>query len=206
MEPTSLGELELPEYIFGLFKVYYAATTPEAYKEHILTHTMTVAEDAINYPWTDVRPWSEALIANITAPQSPLLWSNKVDIRILRSEKAKKGAWLDPKANTARYPSDPHDAREATPHGGTNAAPRAGSKGDVCDMPREVKLAQPSKPCQDFNKGECPHPTHHVDGEYRRLHLCSNCLPSYCKAHRHAAKGCFGLKRSKNSKRPASLQ
>lgn len=77
---TGLGELSLPEYIFGLSQV--AKTHEGQVREAIIRHIEAIAEDAITYTWSDVRAWSEEICSRIH--DKKLSWGEETKIEYLR--------------------------------------------------------------------------------------------------------------------------
>ena len=62
---TSLGELSLPEYNFGLISLTNSSDVFDHDKPFILKHLYSINEDAMVYEWSGFRGWSEEVCARV---------------------------------------------------------------------------------------------------------------------------------------------
>ena len=171
-ERATLGELTFPEYMYGLLKLHDAPVTPVPDRAHLRLHMAAIAADASRYQWDGLREWSEAVIAEITF--GDWVWSDAWKIEMKRVELATR-VLIDvstPLQNAAQ----PGNKREAPA---------------VVDLSPQLLAARPAPPCAQFNAGVCKQKGDHVDGGFRRLHICSLCLSQQCRARSHPECRCY---------------
>ena len=87
----------------------------------------------------------------------------------------------------------------ASASGPGQAASRPREAPAVVDLSPQLLAARPAPPCAAYNAGTCKQKGDHVDGGFRRLHICSLCLREQCRARTHPECRCY-LKDKNNSK------
>ena len=176
MQKTSLGELSLPEYIWGYMQMTKAKEPADQDLPFMVTHLERVAEDAKTYEWAGVRRWSEEILTKIS--KGHLNWNDSYSIDRLQTKIS-------------------HD-KPLSQHATANFS--TGRKSPAPDMSDEVRSAKPGPPCKFFQLGTCTFLTDHVQNGYRQLHLCSYCLTNKCQYQPHPLSECKTKKFDKNKK------
>ena len=157
MQKTALGELTLPEFIWGFIQLIKAKEAHDPDVQFMYAHLENLVEDAKTYDWSSVRAWSEEVLARVF--NSKLAWSNSYEIDRLQTKLSHQ------------YKPDSAPA-DATHRGDT-----------AYRMPDSVRKAKPGPPCKPFQAGTCTQAADHINNGYRQLHVCTYCLANKCELH-----------------------
>ena len=132
MQKTTLGELSIGEYIWGLIQLI--KSKEQSYEDIVFMnqHLEKVAEDAKAYKWESVRSWSEEVCIRVKTGR--LAWSNTYEIDRLQTKISHKL---------------PQELARDTVF-------EKGAKDDrVYKIPSNVKHGKPGPPCKEFQHGKC---------------------------------------------------
>ena len=163
-QKTVLGELTLPEYLWGFIQLIKAKNQGDESVPYMYAHLEKVTEDTKSYDWENVRTWSEEILTRIS--KGWLAWSNTYEIDRLQSQFSHK-----PSQNTAKP--------DVSQRGESNYR-----------MSDSVRKAKPGPPCKSYQFGTCSHAADHVNNGYRQLHVCAYCLNNKCELHPHSQSEC----------------
>ena len=164
-EKTNIGELTLPEYLWGFIQIIKSKEGDNEDVPHMNLHLEKIMQDAKTYDWSCVRAWSEDIFTRVS--KGTLKWSDTYQIDKLQTQTS--------------------HAREIQPQ--TNST--MGQKiTEVYEMSEELWKAQPGPPCKSFQTDSCKYSTDHVQNGYRHLHVCIYCLANKCLLQPHSLKGC----------------
>ena len=81
---TTLGELSISEYGWGLFQIVKDVANTTHDKNALLKHLEEVLDDARDHDWSEVRRWSETVITKVVEDKIPGGWSNDTQIQLMR--------------------------------------------------------------------------------------------------------------------------
>ena len=174
---TTLGDLTLAEYNLGFMRLLNSREVDPEDRPYMLHHIENVNEDAITYPFSDVRAWSEDICVAIA--EGDLTWDDHYKIDISRLKLSQNGP----------------AGRERGDHGldrrdGDRRATNGGALDPHTDFSAELRAARPGPPCRQYNSGGCSHKSHHVSNGFRQLHICSSCVFHKCLLIPHPITDC----------------
>ena len=162
---TSMGELSLPEYIWGYIQMIKAQEPSDPQIQFMNIHLERVIEDAKTYEWSAVRRWSEEICARIALRK--LSWGDMYEIDRLQGRMSHNGPTI-----------------------GSSSQSSTAREGSVYELSDELRRAKPAPPCKAFQQGNCTSLTDHVQNGYRHIHVCSYCLSAKCAFMPHASRDC----------------
>ena len=171
---TTLGDLTLPEYNMGFIRLMNSREVDPADRPYMFQHLEHVNEDAISYPFADVRAWSEDIC--FTIAEGDMTWDDHYKIDLLRIKMSQNGP-----AGRTQGPDRRDSSRRVVD---------AGALDPHSEMSPEVLAARPGPPCRPYNNGSCYHKSHHVSNGFRQLHVCSSCVYHKCSLIPHPEKEC----------------
>ena len=170
---TSLADLSLSEYNVGFIRLMNSREVDPEDRPFMFQHLENVNEDAITYPFTDVRAWSEEVCFLIA--ESELTWDDHYRIDLLRLKLSQNG----PAGREQKNLRDP-----------ARRSPDVGALDPLTDFSPEVRAARPAAPCRLFNTTGCSQKTHHVTNGFRQLYVCSSCVYHKCSLLPHSEREC----------------
>ena len=138
-QKTNLGELSLPEYIWGFIQMIKSKEQGNPDVRFMMNHLENITEDARRYEWKGIRAWSEEILSQIS--QGNMRWSDSYRIDRLQSEMSRD------RSNSAAQTASAGTGRKG---------------GYTYDMSEEVKAAKPGPPCRFYQTDSCSSNTHHV--------------------------------------------
>ena len=171
---TNLGDLTLAEYNLGFIRLMNSREIDPTDRPYMFHHLEQINEDAIAYPFPDVRAWSEDMCVAIA--EGDLSWDDQYTIDLARLRMSQNGP-------AGR--SQGADRRDGSRRGGD-----AGALDPHHDFSQEVTTARPGPPCRMYNNGSCPNKQHHVSNGFRQLHVCSSCVYHKCLLIPHPEREC----------------
>ena len=171
---TTLGDLSLAEYNLGFIKLINSREVNPTDRPAMFQHLEYVNEDAVLYPFSDVRAWSEEVCVVIA--DGDMSWDDHYKIDLMRITMSQNGP-------AGR--SQGGDRRE-----GARRTTDAGALDPNSDFSADVMAARPGPPCRMFNNGSCSQRHHHVYNGFRQLHVCSSCVYHKCLLIPHPEKEC----------------
>ena len=187
-ERVALGALTIAEHCWAILRVIEDANLPQEDKPFLVAHLDEVLEDARDYPWENVRRWSEEIFSLVGQKRIPGGWSNESKIQLLRISYSHK--------------LSPHTAQGASSQvaAGSGKASSGGARGVTSS--REQLKGGP--PCKDYNVGQCNQQNGHILDGVKRIHICQYCIQEFSSVHTHAEKDCEIKKRqgSTRGRRP----
>ena len=172
---TTLGELSQAEYNLGFIRLMNSREVDPADRPFMFQHLEHLNEDAITFPFTDVRAWSEEVCFLVS--EGELAWDDHYRIDLLRLKHSQNG----PGSKDQREQRDPRDTRRQTDSGAIDP---------LTELSADVRAARPAPPCRLYNSTGCSHRSHHVANGLRQLHVCSSCVYHKCLLLPHAEKDC----------------
>ena len=192
---TSLAQLQIPEYLYGLQRHAHSDHTPALDKPKIQAHFLDVIQDAKDFKWEQVREWSEEVLTGIA--EGTLMWADPMDhtwfdprIAALRSEVARVRtgklfpslASVQAAANAATKAASHDTAPRALPpiptiqHAPPASQPSAQPRPNNNGSRRRAKSSadRTDVPCDAFNAATgCTKPDGHVEANIQHGHHCS---------------------------------
>ena len=181
---TTLGDLSLAEYNLGFVRLMNSRESEPADRPFMFQHLEHLNEDAIMYPFHNVRAWSEEICFLVA--EGELSWDDHYRIDLLRIKLSQKGS----------VSADQRDSKEGKDGRRTFDA---GALDPNTEFSAEIRAARPAPPCRMFNSSTCTHATHHVSNGFRHLHVCSSCVYHKCLLIPHAEKDCKSKEYRKRS-------
>ena len=168
---AGVGELEVEDYTWGFIQMYRKEKDEET-REAMLDHIEAVLDDARQkdfYDWRNVRFWSEMVCSKVSDPEDRMTWDSTYDIDKLQNTYAHRPRDSEPGSSR-------RDKKNKT-----NASGSTRGQSDNY---------LPGPPCQPFQAGKCPEPSHHVVDGYRHMHICETCLRFMQKTAYHPGHRC----------------
>ena len=162
-DKTGLGELTLPEYIWGFLQILKAKDPSDPDVPYMNHHLEMLVEDAKEFSWEMVRKWSEEVLSRISLGK--LTWSNTYEIDRLQTRISHDTAGQITKSDYTK------------------------SEGGY-KMADHVRRAKAGPPCRLFQTGTCSHNSDHITNGYRQLHVCAYCITNKCELHPHSQADC----------------
>ena len=178
-ERTNLGELNISEYCWGLMRVIEDQSLPAEDKPFLVAHLDAILEDSREFPWKNVRRWSEEIFSLVSEKRIKGGWSNENRIEMLRMSISRR---------YGQGPSNSQASLDETKKGSQTAK--------TSGQPQEHLRGGP--PCKDFNNTSCSLQSCHMVDSVRRPHICNYCLINLSSIHTHAEKECR-IKQKKTS-------
>ena len=163
-QKTALGELTLPEYLWGFIQLIKAKEPNHPDVPFMYAHMERITEDAKTYDWSSVRAWSEEILVRIYGGK--LVWSNSYEIDRLQTQFS-------------------HQYKPDTPASDSVHKSETGYK-----MSESLKRAKPGPPCKPYQASSCTQTADHINNGYRQLHVCTYCLSNKCELHPHSLSEC----------------
>ena len=177
-ERMTISTLTIAEHCWAILRIIEDANLPAEYKPALVTHLDEVQEDAHEYPWPNVRRWSEEVFTRIG--EKRLKWSEENKIQMLRVSFSRTGTTLTSQSTVANT-------------GGGSGKGNTGSGRATTANSKEQLRGGP--PCKEFNSGACTQQGGHMVEGRRRPHICSYCIRNFSSIHTHAEKDCDIKKR-----------
>ena len=171
---TTMGDLSLPEYNVGFVRLMNSRDIDPVDRPYMFEHLQHINEDAVLYPFADVRAWSEEICFLVA--EGELAWDDHYKIDLLRIKMSQNG---------------PVGRSQGAPRGdGSRRAADVGALDPQSELPSEILAARPGPPCRAYNNGSCSHKNHHVSNGFRQLHVCSSCVYHKCSLIPHPEREC----------------
>ena len=135
-QKTALGELTLPEFLWGFIQLIKARETNDPDVPYMYAHLENITEDTKTYEWSSVRAWSEEVLVRVF--RGKLVWSNSYEIDRLQTQ------------FSHQYKPESEQA---------DSTQRADGAYKMSDALRKAK---PGPPCKAYQAGSCTHATDHI--------------------------------------------
>ena len=187
---TSLGELTLSEHCWGLIRVIEDATLPPEDKPFLVSHLDAVLEDAREFPWENVRRWSEEVFSLISESRLKGGWSNETKIELLRMS-------ISRKYTQEGKPSTTNPSNQSSTRSGATTTRAA---------PQQQDHLKGGPPCKDYNNNNCSLQSGHLVDGVKRPHICSYCLTNLSLVHQHSEKDCRIKQKKTSDQKPRQTQ
>ena len=163
-KPADYDELSLPEFVYGYMDLVLRNNTiSSSIRRRMLHHLQDLMEDAMNYPWPNVRNFHGVLLGEME--RDLLKWKDRDAIQRLRA-----------KHSQTRRSDGPSQASSSSSSARSNAP---------------AKLPSGTEPCEAYQRGACPHEDDHSSARGTLKHVCAYCWRARKKLYVHPERDCW---------------